>query len=825
MTQMPPELSPRQISGLLQHWQQQTQQWWRGASTSMSWGLSPIATQLAATDWCLHWLSSPEAAQRWMNAWPAPQTELKDGRFDHPAWQQWPFQALKTHHAQWTEHVQSQVCLEGMLPHHQQLMGFLARQWTEMASPANWPWSNPEVAIKGAETLGMSHLKGLQLWAQDQLDHHRPHQPLSHEVGRDVAVTPGKVVMRNHLVELIQYAPSTPTVASEPLLIVPSCIMKYYILDLSPHNSMVRYLRDQGFTVFVLSWRNPDEHDRDLGLDDYLRLGLIDSMAAIRRLTGCDRLHSLGYCLGGTFLAMVASLLARASGHISHELSLENLPTLASITLLAAQTDFSEPGDLGVFIDPDQVRHLRADMQRQGYLSGRQMAAAFQLLNARDLIWGRQTRRYLLGEEDHSMDLMSWNADATRLPARMHSEYLHELFLRNALASGHGRALGQRIAQVVFQRYGIADLRTHGRVEHHIARAARAFGFIHGDVSVAQHAISIRLGMGTGHDTDTHRRNHPVPLHGVGHSQSVQQTARDMDCIEIAPDVIQQHHELVSADTGRHFFEVVAQGKGITRPEAVFEAARDLAQQTVAHRMPQGVVDLLEAVKVHEQDGKVVARLGAVPLNRRADQLQHHGPVGQGRQVVSARCRAELLLQGLLGIDVHRHAGNPQHPALHRAVRRAACKQNPDPATGLMPQAHREPVLMGFIQQVLANRLLPGQPIVRVNQCSPTRCVGGQNPVGIAEELLHAAVPAHAVVHQVPMPNPQASPGYGQRQNLLLGAHFTQIGRHQHPTGVTACRVCNRLHVHQHPAPQALPRQDTDLTLDATALGQGFGEL
>ena len=451
MTQMPPELSPRQISGLLQHWQQQTQQWWRGASTSMSWGLSPIATQLAATDWCLHWLSSPEAAQRWMNAWPAPQTELKDGRFDHPAWQQWPFQALKTHHAQWTEHVQSQVCLEGMLPHHQQLMGFLARQWTEMASPANWPWSNPEVAIKGAETLGMSHLKGLQLWAQDQLDHHRPHQPLSHEVGRDVAVTPGKVVMRNHLVELIQYAPSTPTVASEPLLIVPSCIMKYYILDLSPHNSMVRYLRDQGFTVFVLSWRNPDEHDRDLGLDDYLRLGLIDSMAAIRRLTGCDRLHSLGYCLGGTFLAMVASLLARASGHISHELSLENLPTLASITLLAAQTDFSEPGDLGVFIDPDQVRHLRADMQRQGYLSGRQMAAAFQLLNARDLIWGRQTRRYLLGEEDHSMDLMSWNADATRLPARMHSEYLHELFLRNALASGHGRALGQRIALIDIQ--------------------------------------------------------------------------------------------------------------------------------------------------------------------------------------------------------------------------------------------------------------------------------------------------------------------------------------------------------------------------------------
>ncbi|NBD19513.1 alpha/beta fold hydrolase [Aquabacterium fontiphilum] len=463
---------------LVRAWHRQAQPWWRGVTTSWSWGLSPTAAQLAATDWWLHWASGAAGMQNWMNAATssasAPGIPLladatratSDSRFAHPAWQQWPFNTMKEQYAQWSERLMAQARLEGMQPHHQQLMAFMTRQWIDMASPANWPWSNPEIGMKDVETLGMSRLKGMQLWLADlqallrhtlsrrgDPEHAAPMSspalpPLSHIVGRDVATTPGNVVMRNHLVELIQYAPSTPSVVSEPLLIVPSCIMKYYILDLSPHNSMVRYLRDQGFTVFMLSWRNPDEHDRELGMDDYLRQGLIDSMAAIRRLTGAARVHSLGYCLGGTFLAMAACLLAGVRREPDTRIKLDDLPDLASMTLLAAQTDFSEPGDLGVFIDPDQLHHLQHDMQQRGFLSGRQMAAAFQLLNAQDLIWARQTRRYLLGEEDKGMDLMSWNADATRLPARMHSEYLHELFLRNALAAGHARALGERLALI-----------------------------------------------------------------------------------------------------------------------------------------------------------------------------------------------------------------------------------------------------------------------------------------------------------------------------------------------------------------------------------------
>jgi len=470
MTQMPPDIPPASLQAwprsAWRDWQRQTTQWWRGASSAWSWGLSPIAAQLAATDWWLHWVHTPEHAQaawpQW--AWPAldhgttSTPAITDPRYAHAAWQQWPYQTLKDQHARWGEHLLKQTQLNGMQPHHQQLMRFMTRQWVDLAAPANWPWSNPEVSTRAAETLGMSPLKGWSMWMDDLHTLARQQrQPadtlpaLSHEVGQDVALTPGQVVMRNHLVELIQYEPSTPQVASEPLLIVPSCIMKYYILDLSPHNSMVRYLRDQGFTVYMLSWRNPDESDRDLGMDDYLRLGLIDSMAAIRRLTGSERLHSLGYCLGGTFLAMVACLLARARREGDLRIRLDDLPELASLTLLAAQTDFSEPGDLGVFIDHDQIRHLQQDMAQRGFLSGRQMAAAFQLLNAQDLIWGRQTRRYLLGEEDKGMDLMSWNADATRLPARMHSEYLHELFLRNALATGHARALGEHLALIDIQ--------------------------------------------------------------------------------------------------------------------------------------------------------------------------------------------------------------------------------------------------------------------------------------------------------------------------------------------------------------------------------------
>jgi polyhydroxyalkanoate synthase len=220
--------------------------------------------------------------------------------------------------------------------------------------------------------------------------------------------------------------------------------------------------------VFIISWRNPDASDRELGMQDYLQMGVMEAMAAVKAQTGAPRIHAMGYCLGGTFLAIVAAAMGRcgpapraaasraqARGKPSGQtlrrrrddtICPDNLPELATVTLLAAQTDFSEPGQLGVFIDDDQLKTLRAEMARIGYLSGRQMAGSFQFLNSRDLVWSRNTRRYLLGQDEVGNDMMSWNTDLTRLPERMHSEYLSSLFLNNALASGHYRVAGKGVA-------------------------------------------------------------------------------------------------------------------------------------------------------------------------------------------------------------------------------------------------------------------------------------------------------------------------------------------------------------------------------------------
>jgi polyhydroxyalkanoate synthase len=428
-----------------------------------SMGLSPISLALAYADWAMHLTASPGRqmllAQQAMalshevltRPWqqqlavdasdePVPET---DPRFSDAGWSKWPFNFLKdsfkASDAWWRESTR----VDGMSRHHHHLVSFFARQGLDALSPSNWAISNPEVLRTGQVSLGHSWLKGYQRYARDLMEYTKARtmdnadtlKPLAFTVGKDVAVTPGKVVFRNHLIELIQYAPTTGLVYPEPLLIVPSCIMKYYILDLSPANSMVKYLVGQGYTVFMISWRNPDEADRNLGMQDYLQQGVMEAMAAVKSLANVPRLHALGYCLGGTFLSIVAAALGRAEGVTNQH----QLPELASVTLLASLTDFSEPGELGVFIDDDQLRTLRAQMARTGYFSGRQMAGSFQFLNSRDLVWSRNTRRYLLGQDEVGNDMMSWNADVTRLPERMHSEYLSSLFLNNALAAGHYR--------------------------------------------------------------------------------------------------------------------------------------------------------------------------------------------------------------------------------------------------------------------------------------------------------------------------------------------------------------------------------------------------
>ena len=471
-------------------------------------GFSPISLSLAYADWALHLAASPgrqmKLAQRGMalseqaltNQWThaaavdaegKPVLEL-DPRFSDPGWNHWPFSALKEGYqasdAWWREATEADA--EGVSGHHQHMVKFFARQGLDALSPSNWALTNPEVYSKGRETLGKCWLDGYRNYANDMFEYHKAHasadpgklRPLDFKVGTDVVVTPGKVVFRNHLIELIQYAPATRKVYPEPLLIVPSCIMKFYILDLSPGNSMVRYLVAQGHTVFMISWRNPDASDRELGMQEYLRMGLMEAMGAIKTLTGAPRIHALGYCLGGTFLSIVAAALGQRSLQPQRRVGqpspqrrredrawLDNLPELATVTLLAAQTDFSEPGEVGVFIDDDQLKTLRAEMARTGYMAGRHMAGSFQFVNSGDLIWSRNMRRYLLGQDEVGNDMMSWNADVTRLPERMHSEYLSSLFLNNALASGHYRVAGKGVALMDIK----APMLVVGTVRDHVS--------------------------------------------------------------------------------------------------------------------------------------------------------------------------------------------------------------------------------------------------------------------------------------------------------------------------------------------------------------------
>jgi polyhydroxyalkanoate synthase len=317
--------------------------------------------------------------------------------------------------------------VDGVTDYHGQLMEFAVRMLLDASSPANYLASNPELLALTQAEQGQNLVRGFKHVLEDidrTLKGGAPAGTEEFEVGKSVAVTPGKVVLRNDLIELIQYEPTTKDVHAVPVLIVPAWIMKYYILDLSARNSLVKYLVDQGHTVFMMSWKNPDESDRDVGMDDYVEKGFRAALDAVCAIVPRRKVQAVGYCIGGTLLTIGAAALAR-----------EKDERLASITMFAAQTDFSEPGELAFFINPSQLATLEATMHRKGVLDSRQMGGAFAMLRAQDLLWQPLVNQYLKGQRDRMIDLMAWNADGTRMPWRMHSEYLYRLYLDNELAT------------------------------------------------------------------------------------------------------------------------------------------------------------------------------------------------------------------------------------------------------------------------------------------------------------------------------------------------------------------------------------------------------
>jgi polyhydroxyalkanoate synthase subunit PhaC len=400
-----------------------------------------------------------------------------DKRFSDPEWSQNQFfDFLKQAYlltAQWADKLVADAA--DLNPHTRQKAEFYVRQITNALAPTNFVLTNPELLRETLTSNADNLVRGMHMLAED-IERGGGHLKIRQsdssmfEVGRNLAITPGKVIYQNELMQLIQYAPSTKTVLKRPVLIVPPWINKFYVLDLTPEKSFIKWCVDQGLTVFCISWVNPDERLSQKTFDDYMRQGPLTALDAIKQATGEDKVHAIGYCVGGTLLAIT---LAAMAAHRDKR--------IVSATLFAAQVDFTYAGDLKVFVDEEQVSALEKRMAERGYLDSRSMATVFNLLRSNDLLWPYVISNYLKGKAPFPFDLLYWNSDATRMPAANHSFYLRNCYLDNKLVKGN-MTIGDTPIDLKAVKIPIYNLATR---EDHIAPAKSVmFGskFFGGDV-------------------------------------------------------------------------------------------------------------------------------------------------------------------------------------------------------------------------------------------------------------------------------------------------------------------------------------------------------
>jgi polyhydroxyalkanoate synthase len=409
---------------------------------------------------------------------PVAEADPKDRRFADPEWSSNQFfDFLKQAYLLTTNWAQRLVeDAEGLDPHTRQKAEFYVRQIANAASPSNFVLTNPELLRETWSSNAENLVRGMRMLAEDIEaggGHLKIRQSDSSmfEVGRNLAVTPGKVVYQNELMQLIQYSPTTEKVLKRPVLIVPPWINKYYILDLTSEKSFVKWAVAQGLTVFMISWVNPDAKLAKTSFEDYMRKGPLEAMDVVAKVTGEDRLHTIGYCVGGTLLAVALAYMATKRDN-----------RVLSATMFAAQVDFTYAGDLLVFIDEEQLRTLERQMEETGYLEGQKMAMAFNMMRSNDLIWPYVVNNYLRGKAPFPFDLLYWNSDATRMPAANHSFYLRNCYLDNKLSKGEMTVGGETldVRKVTIPIYNLATR------EDHIAPAKSVFlgsKFFGGDVN------------------------------------------------------------------------------------------------------------------------------------------------------------------------------------------------------------------------------------------------------------------------------------------------------------------------------------------------------